>query len=340
MLQAVMTDPGKITFKQIEKPEVRETEVLLNVKRIGVCGSDIHVYHGLHPYTQYPIVQGHEVSGIVSEVGKKVKGINIGEKITITPQITCGDCYSCRNGMENICENLKVMGFQTNGAAQEFFPVPYQNVVKLPDNISFDHAALIEPIAVGIHALEQGGNISGKKVLILGAGTIGNLTAQSAKALGASSVMITDINNYKLDMAKECGIDYAINTDNDDLNQSIISVFGSDRADLILECVGVQRTVDQAIEFARKGTQIVIVGVFKEKPRVDLGLVQDRELKLIGTLMYQKPDFEKAVDLINGNLLQLDKLITHRFKFTQYLDAYHAIENSNGDYLKVMIEVN
>ncbi len=339
MLQSVMTEPGKIEFRQIEKPEISAGEILMQTKRIGICGSDIHVFHGLHPYTSYPIVQGHEVSGVVAAVGENVAGFAVGDRITFTPQVTCGACYPCQNGMYHICERLKVMGFQTDGSGQEYFPLPAWNALKLPDDFSLDHAALIEPVAVAVHALQRGGDILGKKVLVLGAGTIGNLTAQTAKGMGAEAVMITDINEYKLEKAKACGVDFVINTAEVDLSQAIAAHFGPHKADLIMECVGVQATVDQAVENARKGTTIVIVGVFGEKPSVDLGLVQDRELSLVGTLMYQRQDFEKAIELISTGVMRLDVLITHRFKFEQYLDAYRAIEESHGRYMKVMIDL-
>lgn len=340
MLQAIMLEPGRIKFQDVEKPDLAPDQVMMRTKRIGVCGSDIHVFHGVHPYTGYPIVQGHEVSGVVAEVGDQVEGFSIGDKITFAPQVVCGECYPCKNGMYHICESLKVMGFQTNGTAQEYFPLPADIVFRLPDTMSLDHAAMIEPIAVAAHAVRKGGDVSGKNILVLGAGTIGNLVAQVAKAFGAKSVMITDVKDYKLEKARACGIDMTINPAVTDLEQVILTHFGPDRADLILECVGVQDTINQAVSYARKGTIIVIVGVFGEKPTVDLGLVQDRELKLVGTLMYQDADYETAIDLVSKGKMCLDDLITHRFKFERYLDAYHAIDESDGEYMKVMIELD
>jgi L-iditol 2-dehydrogenase len=211
MLQAVMTVPGKIEFREILRPKPSVDEVLIQIKRIGVCGSDIHVYHGLHPYTSYPVVQGHEVAGLVSEVGGGVTGFQPGDKVVFMPQVTCGECYPCRHGMYHICDNLKVMGFQTNGAAQEYFPVKADHVLKLPENISLDHAALIEPISVAVHALARAGNVEGLKILVLGAGTIGNLVAQVAQASGAASVLVTDMSEYKLQKARDCGIEHVIN---------------------------------------------------------------------------------------------------------------------------------
>lgn len=339
MKQAVMTAPGKIEFNDVEKPSLKANEVLLQTRRIGVCGSDIHVYHGLHPYTGYPVVQGHEIGGVVAEVGEGVSGFKPGDKITFMPQVTCGECYPCRHGMYHICESLKVMGFQTGGAAQEYFPLPVENVLKLPDNMSLDQAAMIEPIAVCVHALSRGGGAEGKRVIVLGAGPIGNLTAQVARASGAEAVMITDLSEYKLQKARECGIEITVNSGQENLGDAIARYFGPDKADLILECVGVEPTMTDAIQYARKGSTIVVVGVFGKKPVVDLGLVQDRELTLTGTLMYQKPDYERAIELVAGGKMNLDQMITHRFPFERYLDAYHAIENAHGEYLKVMIEL-
>lgn len=337
--QAVMTKPGEIEFREIRKPEVKPDEILVQVLRIGVCGSDIHVWHGLHPYTFYPIVQGHEVSGLVAEIGDEVQGFSIGEKVVFMPQVTCGVCYPCRHGMEHICDKLKVMGFQANGAGQDYFPVHWTKVLKLPNIISLDHAALIEPISVGVHAITQAGGVEGKKVVVLGAGNIGNLLAQVALSSGARNVLITDISEYKLDKARQCGLVHAINSYKVDLGEAISTLFGPDKADVIFECVGAQETISDAINVARKGSLILVVGVFGTRPMVDLGLVQDRELTLRGTLMYQKPDFERAIELVSRQKLQLSGLITHRFPFLKYKEAYEAIDRMGGENMKVLIEL-
>jgi L-iditol 2-dehydrogenase len=339
MKQAVMNAPGQIDFRDIERPQPLPDEVLIKIERIGVCGSDIHVYHGLHPYTSYPVVQGHEVSGIIAESGRDVNSFEEGDPVVFMPQVTCGTCYPCRHGMEHICDQLKVMGFQTNGAAQEYFCVPASKVLKIPSNISLDHAAMIEPISVAVHALSRYGDVKGNNVIVLGAGTIGNLVAQVAQASGAAKVLASDISGYKLEKARECGIRNAFNSSQADLGEEILKVIGPDKADVILECVGVQETITQAIDNARKGSVIVVVGVFGKKPQVDLGLVQDRELTLTGTLMYQKKDYEQAIRLVSQGLLKLEPMITHRFYFSEYLKAYQTIEELKGESLKVMIEM-
>jgi L-iditol 2-dehydrogenase len=339
MKQAVMTHPGAIEFNDVEKPRAKAGEVLIEVKRIGVCGSDIHVYHGLHPYTSYPVVQGHEVAGTIAELGEDVSGFVTGEQVVFMPQVTCGECYPCRHGMYHICDHLKVMGFQTSGAAQEFFPVKAEMVLKLPKGMTLDQAAMVEPVSVAVHALSRAGSVEGLNVVVLGAGTIGNLVGQVAQASGAKSVLITDVSEYKLNKARTCGIKNVVNTKSVGLGDAILSTFGPDKADLILECVGVQETITQAVDNARKGSTIIVVGVFGKVPEVNLGLVQDRELSLIGTLMYQKRDYERAIDLVGSGKMKLDAMVTHRFAFDDYLEAYHAIEASHGEYMKVMIDL-
>jgi len=340
MLQAVMTAPGAIEFREVARPHPGEKQVLLEMKRIGVCGSDIHVFHGLHPYTSYPVVQGHEVCGVVAQIGKAVTGLAPGDVVTLMPQVTCGECYPCRHGMDHICDSLKVMGFQTDGAAQEYFAVDASKVLKVPQSVSIDHAAMIEPVSVAVHALARDGGAQGKNVIVLGAGTIGNLVAQVAKATGARAVLITDVHDKKLAKASECGLDFCVNPQREDLTGGVLRAFGPDRADLILECVGVEATIDQALSLARKGTTIVVVGVFGKKPALDLGLVQDRELSLVGTLMYQKNDYERAIELAAASKLRLDALISHRFAFLDYLAAYRAIDAAGGAAMKVMIELD
>lgn len=340
MLQAVMVKPGQIEFKQVEQPKPGAKDVLVKIKNIGVCGSDIHVYHGLHPYTSYPVVQGHEVAGVVAEVGAQVTAFAPGDNVTFMPQVTCGVCYPCRHGLYHICDALKVMGFQTGGAAQEYFLVPEHLTIKLPAQMSYEAGALIEPVAVAVHALGRAGmDLAGKKIVVFGAGPIGNLVAQVAKGLGAAAVMIVELSDFRLAKAKACGIEFTVNPQTEHVNDAIMKYFGPDRADLMMECVGVEATMTQAVNLARKGTTIVVVGVFGKKPVVDLGLVQDRELSLVGTLMYQKKDYEKAIELANAGKLCLDPLVTDRFPFQAYLEAYHHIEQAKDQVMKVMINV-
>jgi len=340
MLQQIMTAPGKIEFQEISIPKLNENEVLVKIMRIGVCGSDIHVYRGEHPYTQYPITQGHEVSGRIEKIGSKVQGFKLNDKVTIQPQVVCGRCYQCTHGNYHICDDLKVMGFQTTGAASEFFAVNSEKLIKLPSEMTYEEGAMIEPCAVGVHAVLKGGDVSDFNVLVLGAGPIGNLISQTAKALGARSVMITDLSNYRLGIAEEVGIDFTINPLKQTLSEEIFKSFGPHKADLIIECVGVNETIETAIDIARKGTDIIVVGVFADNPSINLGYIQDRELRLIGNLMYQTKDYIKAIELIQSKKINLKPLMSTHFPFKDYIKAYEYIEKKKDKVLKVFIDVN
>lgn len=335
-----MTAPGVINYCDVAKPEPAKGQIVVRMKRIGVCGSDIHVYHGKHPFTSYPIVQGHEVSAVVESVGEEVDKFSPGDLVTFQPQVTCGTCYPCRHGDYHICDTLKVMGFQTGGAASEFFAVDADKVLALPNGMSLDFGAMIEPLSVGVHALARVGSVAGKKVVVLGAGPIGNLTAQAAMGLGAADVILVDTSDYRLNLATRCGLPLGVNPTKNDLEIEIVKRFGSDKADLIVECVGAQKTIESAVSVARKGSDIVVVGVYGDKPVVDMGLVQDRELRLSGALMYKEPDWIVAIELVQARKVNLEPLITDRFDFDHYIDAYKHIDAHREQAMKVMITVD
>lgn len=340
MIQQVMTAPGVIEFREIPKPEPKAGEVLIRIMRIGVCGSDIHVYHGEHPFTSYPVTQGHEVSGEVVELGEGVNDLKIGQKVTIQPQVVCGECYPCRHGKYNLCEELKVMGFQTTGTASEFFAVDRAKVTPLPDSMSFDEGAMIEPLAVGVHAINKFGDIKGMKVAVLGAGPIGILVAQTAKGMGAESVLITDVSDTRLAKAKECGIDYCVNTLNTDFGDAMVDAFGKDKADVIYDCAGNDITMGQAIKYARKGSTIILVAVFAKMANIDLAVLNDHELDLNTTMMYRNEDYIKAIELVEEGKVVLKPLMSAHFAFKDYLDAYKYIDENRETTMKVLIDID
>ncbi len=340
MLQEIMTAPKKIIFQEIPIPEPANNQVLLKIRRIGICGSDIHVYHGLHPFTKYPVTQGHEVSGEIVKLGAGVKDFKVGQKVTVEPQVYCGECYPCTHGKYNLCENLKVMGFQTTGTASEFFAVDASKVTPLPDNMSFDDGAMLEPLAVTVHAAKRFPDIKGAKVAILGCGPIGILLAQSAKALGAEKVLITDVSDLRLELAKKVGVDFAVNTRNKDFGDAMVEVFGKDKADVIYDCAGNDITMGQAIKYARKGSTIILVAVFGKMANVDLAVLNDHELDLNTSMMYTHVDYLDAIKFVNEGKIQLAPLQTKHFPFKEFLAAYQYIDANRETTMKVLIDVD
>lgn len=339
MLQQVMTAPKVITFQEVPVPEPVKGEVLVRVMNIGICGSDIHVYHGQHPFTTYPVTQGHEVSAEIVKLGEGVEGFEVGQKVTIQPQVVCGECYPCRHGKYNLCEELKVMGFQTTGTASEYFAVDAAKVTLLPEEMSYEEGAMIEPLAVAVHAVRQAGDVKGLKIAVIGAGPIGNLVAQTALGMGAESVLLTDISDLRLEKARECGIEHTANTKTENFGEAMLRVFGPDKADVIYDCAGNNVTMGQAIQYARKGSTIILVAVFAGMAQVDLAVLNDHELDLNTTMMYRNEDYIDAIRLVNEGKVHLRPLISKTFDFRDYAKAYEYIDENRETTMKIIINV-
>ncbi|MGB5895764.1 MAG: alcohol dehydrogenase catalytic domain-containing protein [Ignavibacteriaceae bacterium] len=339
MKQAIMKTPGKIEFGEVADPKPGKDEVLMRIHRIGVCGSDVHVWHGQHPYTSYPVIQGHEFSATIEALGENVTHFKVGQKVTATPQKVCGACLPCKRGDYHICDKLKVEGFQAPGVAQDLFVTRAEKIVPLPDSFSYEQGAFVEPVSVAVHTVGRVDSLNNENVLVLGAGPIGNLVGQVARAKGGN-VLITDISDYRLEIAKKCGLEQTCNVTKQKLSSALEDAFRGAGYSIAFECVGIEATMAETIETIGKGGSIVVVGVFAERPRVDLGLVQDRELKLIGTLMYKYEDYVNAVKLIEEAKVITEPLYSKHFDFNEYNEAYNYIDGERDKIMKVFIDVN
>ncbi len=287
MLQQIMTKPGEIIFKEVPLAKLEKGQVMVKIRNIGICGSDIHVYHGKY----------------------------------------------------NLCEELKVMGFQTTGTALEFFAVDASKVTPIPQEMSFEEGAMIEPLAVAVHGVKQVGDVTGMNIVVIGAGPIGNLVAQAAKGMGAAKVMVTDVSDLRLEKAKECGIDICVNTMNKDFGEAMLEAFGPDKADVIYDCAGNNITMGQAIKYARKGSIIVLVAVFAGMAEVDLAVANDHELDIKSTMMYRHDDYLDGIRLVKEGRFLLQPLISKTFAFRDYLQAYQYIDKNRETTMKVIINV-
>jgi L-iditol 2-dehydrogenase len=333
-----MTAPGKIEIREVAPPAPGPGEVLLRVRRIGICGSDVHVNHGRHPYTSYPVIQGHEYSATIEALGEGVGGLRVGGTATSLPQIVCGTCAPCRRGDEHICDSLKVQGFQAPGCAQELWTTAASKIVELPETFTAEEGALVEPLSVAIHGVARAGNLAGRNVAVVGSGPIGNLVAQVAKSEGAT-VLVSDLSQYRLELAERCGIPFVSDAAAESLRDASRRAFGARGFDVAFECVGVEPTMTAAIDAIQKGGTLVVVGVFGERPRVDLGLVQDRELNLRGTLMYQRRDYLRAVELLAAHDVEVAPLMSAHFPLADYPEAYRYLESAHDRAMKVFIDV-
>lgn len=339
MLQVKMTEAFKMSFLDAPVPEIGEDEVLIRMKRVGVCGSDIQIYHGRHKYMTFPVVQGHEGAGVVERVGGKVAGFKAGDKVTVQPQVFCGACAPCRSGHYNVCQNLKVYGVHTGGMLAEYFAAPASKVLRLPDAMSLDEGSLVEPAAVATGAIRRCGDLTGANVVVLGAGTIGNLVAQVARASGARKVAITDINPRRLDIARACGIPACVDTRGRKLKDVILEQFGEDEADVIIDCAGVKAIFNEAVAAARCSSKLVVVANYKEPVEVELPLFQRREVDMLGIMMYLRQDFERAIDLMTRKAIDTAPLISDHFDIRRMEDVYPYIDDNPDSVMKVVIDI-
>ena len=342
MKQAVLLKPGLVELRDVPLPrEIKPNEILLKIHRVGVCGSDVHMYYGKHPFANtYPMVQGHEYGGEVIKVGSDVKLLKPGMRATARPHLVCGRCPACLRGQYNVCQNLKVEGCAgPEGAAQEYFIIPEDRAVVIPDNLSYEQAAMIEPAAVGAHSTKRSGDLKGKNIVVTGAGTIGNLVAQFALARGAKRVLITDLVDFKLDLAKQCGIPETTNLRNEKFKDAVNRVFGDEGFQVAFEAVGAQTALTDLIDNIENGGTVVVIGVYVQNPIVNMGFLGEHELNVLGSMMYRHEDYLETIELISNGLIKTKPLITQHFPFDQYHDAYKFIESNTDQAVKVMIDI-
>lgn len=342
MLIARLMKPYQIEFIDGPIPTPGDNEVLLKNITLGVCTSDLQIYHGKHKYAAMPVTMGHEEAGLVAAIGKNVTQWSVGDRVVLQPQKFCKHCAPCRTGHPNVCEDLKVIGVHVDGCACEYTVVPADTLHSLPDGISFRDAALIEPMAVGfgvVRRINEVSDIHGKKVCVVGAGTIGNLVAQACKAMGAAQVMITDILDSKLTLAKHCGIDFAVNTKNCTLSEAILSCFGPDKADIIVDSAANPFVFKSIMDAARKASIVVISGNYKESVEFDVTMLQRREITLLGHMMYIHDEYEDALaQLAKGNVCT-DGLITQEWTLHQYAEAFKFADEHPNDVVKMIIRI-
>ena len=338
MRQAVMVSPGKIEYRNVSDPSPSNGQVLMRIGRIGICGSDIHVNHGKHPFTLYPVVQGHEFSAVVEAVGEGVD-LPLGAKVTATPQEVCGRCRPCLRGEYNVCESLKVRGFQAPGVAQDLFVTEADKIVRLPADFTPEQGAFVEPVAVAAHSTGRAGDVTGKNVVVLGAGPIGNFAAQACRARGAKKVLITDMSPYRLKIAHQVGIDAVSCAADEPLVAAAKRVFGDEGFDLAMEASGSEAAITQAVAAIGKGGRIVVLGVFSRKPAIDMACVCEHELSVVGTMMYRHEDYEQAVSWIASGQVRTEPLDSKHFSFEQFADAYAYIDSQGSNCVKVFIDL-
>ena len=330
---------GNKTFA-VEKAAARPPapgEVAIRVAYCGICGTDMHVYHGnMDARVGLNRVIGHEMSGRVEAVGDGVTHVAPGQKVVVRPLDHCGECPACAAGHRHICHNLKFLGLDTDGAMQEVWTVPAHTVHILPDHLRMDHAALIEPVAVACHDVRLSGLKPGEDVVVIGGGPIGILVAMVARDAGGK-VVVSEVNQNRIAIAEKLGFSTA-NPAEIDLAAEINSRTGEKGADVVFEVSGTQPGVDAMTAVAATRARIVMVAIHAQKPQIDLFQFFWRELRLIGARVYEPEDYEKAIRIVTSGGVDADTVITDIAPLANIQQAFEALDRSPSA-LKSLIKI-
>jgi 2-desacetyl-2-hydroxyethyl bacteriochlorophyllide A dehydrogenase len=340
MRAAVIDKPYSIELLEVDPPALKqEDQVKIRVIVTGICGSEIHAYHGTHPFRIPPVISGHEFAGIVVETGKNVSRISIGDRVTVEPQFGCGECKLCQTGRYNICRDKKVLGTQEwQGSFGEYVVVPERTVVKLPDNVSFEQGALIEPLAVGVHAVRKAAVGLGSKVAILGAGPIGLGLLLAAKNSGATKIFITDALDFNLDIAGKLGATHTINTLKENAVESVLKETNGEGADIVFLAVGIESVLNDSLKIVKRGGKISEVALFGKKPVIEISYIQNKEIKIEGCNMYTIEDFEIAAEAIAANMFDTDLLISKVYPIEEVKAAMKTVDEKLENVVKVLLK--
>jgi 2-desacetyl-2-hydroxyethyl bacteriochlorophyllide A dehydrogenase len=315
------------SVEQAAAPEPGADEVMLRVAYCGICGTDMHVYHGnMDTRVGFNRVIGHEMSGVVEAVGANVGTVVPGQKVVVRPLDHCGDCPACQGGHPHICHKLKFLGLDTDGAMQELWTVPAHTLHVLPNGLRMDHAALIEPVAVACHDVRLSGLQPGEDVVVIGGGPIGVLVAMVARDAGGH-VLISEVNPHRLAIAETLGFD-TVNPVEADLQASVETRTGGKGADVVFEVSGSQPGVDAMTAVAATRARIVMVAIHAQKPSIDLFQFFWRELKLVGARVYEPEDYETAITLIAEGGIDADTMITDISPLSDIQSAFEALDRS------------
>jgi len=337
MKQAVVIEPGNIQVEEAPIPKPGPGELLIKVHNLGLCGSDIHAYAGEHAGPVYPFISGHEMSGEIADANGSSVYKN-GDKVIVIPQTFCGECDVCKAGNNHWCMALRIPGVMVPGMAREYVAFPERMILRVPEDMPYEVAAAIEPLAVAVHSCVKAGDLTGKNVLVLGAGVIGNFAAQAAKLKGAGKVVLAGRREFRMDFARQVGIEDLINTDDQDPTEGVLAHFGG-LPDVVLDFIGVGDSVNVALAHCRKGGVVVLSGIYGDPVPVDLGMIQHNEINLVGTMMYTVDEFNWCIKAAHEKKLLVEPLVTSHFTLDTFNEAYAYIAAKDTPFMKVMIDI-
>ncbi|MFZ5753284.1 MAG: zinc-binding alcohol dehydrogenase family protein [Bacillota bacterium] len=338
MMKAVyIVEPHVIEYRDIpEPPAPLDDEVTIELKAAGICGTDVHIYHGVHAAAKYPRIPGHELVGIITAVGSEVKELQIGDRVAIDPVVSCGQCFLCQEGRHNICHQVMCLGVQTDGGFTEKINVKAERVYKFNPQIPWEEAALVEPYSIGAQMVDRGRITANDRVLIIGGGPIGLTVLQIAQNVQGAQVIVADILPNRLELAKEMGALAVINPQGKSAIQESYD-YWSQGPNVIVDAVGSAKILEQTVQEAPHGTRIIEIGFNSEESRIRPVDITKKELEIIGSRM-NKHKFPEVLQWFKEGKIQPRLLISHRFSYTELDKAMGIIEKEPTKVCKVILD--
>ena len=319
---------------QIEKAD----DVKIKVVNCGICGSEVHAYHGLHPFRIPPIVSGHEGAGDVGEVGEGVTKCTVGDRVTVEPHYGCGHCWYCDHGLYNVCPDKKVLGAGGwSGGLGEYIVTPEQTVVKLPDSLTYEEGALIEPVANGMYAVRHSNITPETNIVVIGCGPIGIGDFLCARLWNPKSILMVDVSDFNLQKAVEMGATLTCNSRRENLAERVMELTDGVGADLVFLAFGDAPTIQQAFEITRRGGQIAQHALMEDGIAFPYRVHQQHELDFKAYNMYTNEDFELIAKAIHEGKMDLSHFVTQRYPVEQFAEAMHMADKRPEPVLKVMM---
>jgi len=339
----VLSAPNEFAARPCPEPDIQDGELLLKMQRAAICGTDIRILEGKKTKgVRYPSVIGHEIAGVVAAVGKQVKNHAVGDRVAISPVIPCHACKNCLTGRENACLNRQAIGYEFDGGFAEYVRIPAlaitnNHVIKLPDHVSFEEGALIEPLACCIRGMKNAGTGFNDVVLIAGAGPIGLMHIALAKTAGASTVIVSEPNAARRDRAVQLGADIVVDPSQEDLPAIVRRATDGLGADVVMLAIGVPTLVNDCIALCRKGG---VVNLFAGFPgagecRIDANLIHYGEINVNGSTAYKPIDYLEGAQMVSNRRIDLKALVTHYFAIAEFQQAYQVCKSGAG--IKVLI---
>ncbi len=339
MKGVLIEKPWDVKVVDREIPEISDDEALIKVHTAGICGSDIGAFRGANKLVSYPRIIGHEIAGEIVRIGKNnPKNLKVGDRVVVDPYLYCGHCYACSIGRTNCCEDLKVLGVHVDGGMAEFYKHPASMLIKIPHGLSWEMAALAEPLTISLHGVHRGKITKGEYALFYGAGPIGILAALVAKLYGATPIVV-DLVQERLDFTKECGIDYVINSKEENVVDRVKEITGGKLVQCVMEATGANACIRATLDVVCNAGRVVYTGWPKAETSMPTDVFTKKELDIRGART-SAGEFEEALEIIASKKLPMDKILTKTVSIEEAPATIVDIEKNPGSYMKVVVKLD